>query len=394
MGESFSETTHTGFGKRIINSLSGFIIGPILFLASFGLLYWNEGRVDLSIIATDATIITAAVDSAASASSDSTGANGKLVSVTDKLSAQTPFDDNSLVDARYAALKRQSEIYQWKETRSSETTNNTGGSSDTTTTYSYDLVWTSTRIDSKNFKQPEGHQNPDVPSGPVNLVPTHVVAPDLMIGSLKITGGDSMTLPTLEPLQLTAANTKLSPNESLQEGKYIYGPVVNSTAGYGQPMVGDYRISYTVLPLGTTATVFGKLNGQAIESYINEDNVKLFRLFTSTHDEAISQMHGEFTTTTWILRVVGLVMMWLGMMLFFNPLITIFNVLPIMGKLSGFVLGFASAVIAIVLTAITIVVSMFLHSILAIIVALIAAVVVIGLYFQRLKAKEGKPKTA
>ncbi|MFZ2151990.1 MAG: TMEM43 family protein, partial [Minisyncoccia bacterium] len=201
MGDSFSETTHTGFGKRIVNSLSGLIIGPILFLASFGLLYWNEGRVDLSTIATDATIITATADSVA--------ADGKLVSVTDKLSAQTPFEDNFLVDARYAALKRQSEIYQWKETQSSETTNNTGGSSDTTTTYSYDLVWTEFPIDSKNFKQPEGHENPaspsDRPGVAYNQVPIHVIAPDLMIGSLTITGGDSMTLPTLEPLQLTAA---------------------------------------------------------------------------------------------------------------------------------------------------------------------------------------------
>jgi len=57
MADQFTDVTTTGYGGRIINSIKGVVIGLILFVVSFGLLYWNEGRVDLSNIAKTATEI-------------------------------------------------------------------------------------------------------------------------------------------------------------------------------------------------------------------------------------------------------------------------------------------------------------------------------------------------
>ena len=44
MADRYTEVTRTGWGKRIGQSLSGALIGGLLFLASFVLLWWNEGR--------------------------------------------------------------------------------------------------------------------------------------------------------------------------------------------------------------------------------------------------------------------------------------------------------------------------------------------------------------
>src|SRR3990167_6526097 len=60
MADQFTDVTTTGYCGRIINSIKGVVIGLILFVVSFGLLYWNEGRVDLSNIAKTATEISSA----------------------------------------------------------------------------------------------------------------------------------------------------------------------------------------------------------------------------------------------------------------------------------------------------------------------------------------------
>ena len=44
MADRFTEVTRTGWGKRIGQSLSGALIGGLMFLGSFALLWWNEGR--------------------------------------------------------------------------------------------------------------------------------------------------------------------------------------------------------------------------------------------------------------------------------------------------------------------------------------------------------------
>ena len=44
MVDRHTEVTRSGWGKRIGQSLSGALIGGLLFLASFALLWWNEGR--------------------------------------------------------------------------------------------------------------------------------------------------------------------------------------------------------------------------------------------------------------------------------------------------------------------------------------------------------------
>ncbi len=61
MPDQFTDVTTTGYGGRIVNSIKGVVIGLILFVVSFGLLYWNEGRVDLSNIAKTATEISSAI---------------------------------------------------------------------------------------------------------------------------------------------------------------------------------------------------------------------------------------------------------------------------------------------------------------------------------------------
>ncbi|MFO0002102.1 MAG: hypothetical protein ACK559_13305, partial [bacterium] len=51
MSDQYREVETVGYFTRLKNSIFGIFLGIVLFVASFGVLYWNEGRVDLSKVA-------------------------------------------------------------------------------------------------------------------------------------------------------------------------------------------------------------------------------------------------------------------------------------------------------------------------------------------------------
>jgi hypothetical protein len=59
MSNYFRETTHTSWFSRLMSSFMGVLFGFLMFLGSFVLLYFNEGRVNLSKIAKTAIDISA-----------------------------------------------------------------------------------------------------------------------------------------------------------------------------------------------------------------------------------------------------------------------------------------------------------------------------------------------
>jgi hypothetical protein len=70
----------------------------------------------------------------------------------------------------------------------------------------------------------------------------------------------------------------------------------------------------------------------------------------------------------WILRLVGFLLMWVGLSLCFGPITTFLDVLPFLGSASRFVIGLVTFAVALLLSAITIVISMLVHNLLALIV--------------------------
>ena len=44
MSDSFTETTSESWGSRLMSAIGGVLVGIVLFLVSFPLLFWNEGR--------------------------------------------------------------------------------------------------------------------------------------------------------------------------------------------------------------------------------------------------------------------------------------------------------------------------------------------------------------
>lgn len=360
MPNSFTTTTTTGYGTRIGKSFGSAIAGILMFFGAFGLLYWNEGRTDLSSIAKSA------IELPAGAVSTDAAVQGKLVSASGVVtSTETLGDDLYLKPGNYLAVDRKAEMYAWVETKSEKSQTNVGGSETTQTTYDYAMDWTSSPQPSSEFQYPADHENPDVA-----VESNSFVVESLTVGSYTVTG--DVDLPSTSALPLKKELVSLSGGAKLS-GDYVF----LGTGTVTSPKLGDTRVSYSVLDSGFDGTVFGKLTNSKISKSVDADGNELYRVFAGSRDEAIATLHSEFVTMGWVLRVVGFLMMWLGLAAVLGPLATLLDILPFLGSTTRFLVLVITFPVALILSAITIIVSMILHSLIAVIIVL--ALVIAGL---------------
>ena len=418
MNDQFTETTTTSWGSRITSSIKGIFLGLLMFFISFGVLYWNEGRIDLSKLAEKAIDISST--SKASADTDK-----QLISVNGVFSSNEMIGDSFLKKGNYISIKRNVEMYSWNEETSTKSKTNTGGSETTETTYTYKKEWTSMPADSADFKKPEDHFNPakTINSNSVKVQNAKLGIYDIDTNSVSIPSHESISLNKdilILPAVAVKDSKEINPDVvkeitidgeaqekvkiierkslHLANEKYLFEGMGAITA----PTVGDIRISYSVVPNPiSNATVFGQLNlaNNKIDPFYGPKDAKLYRVFKGTRETAISKMSTEHTIMTWVLRAVGFSLMWFGLMSLFAPLSVILDVLPMFGSIRRALSGFVTFVIALLLSIITILVSMVIHNIIVLILIIIGFVAGIVWYLKNknkklIKTDTSKPKAS
>lgn len=358
----------------IKNSFSGVVLGVILFLLSFVVLYWNEGRADMSDVAKRAVVIQANGVQANTAYED------QLVSASGTVTADPRIgDDLYLEPGPYLVVERKVDVYAWVEKSETVTTTRSDGTETSETNYTYVMEWTSTPPDSDEFHEPEGHANV-----PASISENTTTATTAMVEQYSFSP-EVIDVPELSKLVLKSDNVTLTQNAELANDTYIY--VRNSSTGtYQAPQLGDVRISYNVLKVPFEGTVFGKLEGTTIKPYVTKKNDTLYRVFTGSHDEAIATLHREYTTALWAFRVLGFLMMWFGLAMLFGPISMVIDFVPVLGTLGRAVIGLVTFAVAFVLSLVTIVVSAILHNIFAVLV--VVAVILAGVIGSGVAAKK------
>lgn len=332
------------------------LLGIVLFLASFVVLYMNEGRTDFSKIAKKAVVIEA----------DNVQANidseGQLVSASGTVLANGSQigDDLYLNPGPYLNLDRQVDTYAWIEESETVTKTDSAGNETSETIYSYVMDWDDSPMASEDFNEPEGHTNP---------------APSLSAVTVKADSGSleqysfssSVDVPPAVKLPLKADMLALTANANLANDTYIF--VRNSSTGtYTSPQLGDVRVSYAVLQVPFEGTLFGQLHGTDIEPYVSKQGDELFRVFDGTHDQSIAKMHSEYKSALWAFRLIGFLMMWFGLWSLFGPISTLLTFIPILGSVGKAMIGFLTFSVALLLSGVAIIVFAILHNIFAVIV--------------------------
>jgi hypothetical protein len=401
MPDKFTEVTSRSWGSNIMNSIKGVVFGLILFIGSFVVLWMNEGRQDMSVAAELCMSIKPDIIQA--------DAEGKPVCVSAKMtSEETLGDPEFLMPGDYITLSRHVEMFAWVENQSSEERKKIGGGTETVTTYTYEKKWTSSSSVSTNFRYPEGHENQ-----PSTMEDKSVTVQSAKVGAYSV-ALDGLSLPSENPveikqnmlisLQPQSAGDKIvqktstggdviveggsAPAGRRLEGGYIY----IGKGSLQSPGLGDVRIKYDALPKNIYVTVFGKLQGDRIVPYMYKGEYKLFRAFTAERDESIAILAKEFKVTGWILRVIGFVMMWIGLSMFFGPINAVLDVLPILGSVGRGIVSFVMFFVALILSIVTVLISMIAHNLIALIITLVI-IITAGIVLLR-RAKKKSPAQA
>ena len=383
---TYTQTQEIGFFERVGASLIGIPIGILLIVFPIALLWWNEGRnvdaqqaVDMAV----ARVVTVA-------SSPVSPANeGKLVHVVGTATA-SGIEDQAMGSSLPGLIlaERRVEMYQWRERTSRQSQTNWGGGQTVTTSVGYDKVWSSVGINSRNFRVRDGHDNP-----PMLLTPALIAADDAKLGDFRL---GPTTLAALTRTTLLRDGDPVAFNlgdDWLPDGFQRVRPE-RTPSGYRfdadgglyrgdnprQPAIGDIRVTYVGVPTGKVLTVVGKQSGGSFTDYpvARGYTIQLAAVGEHSAEALLDEEAAEESTLTWLMRLGGLLLMWLGFALLLGPLATLVSVVPVLGTLTEGLTAVTAFFLALTLTMITIAAAwLVVHPVFSIIM-IISALALIG----------------
>jgi hypothetical protein len=329
----FTETHSTGYGENIGNSFKGILFGFFLIIASIVLLSYNENRSINQTLALEE--MQSKIVTLPDIKYDIKYENSPVLIQGDVLPKKALQDTQFKVKSDGLSLHRQVAMYQWREHKTTESRDKLGGGTETVTTYDYVKEWSSRGVDSSSFRHPQNHQNPPM------TVDAKRFTTDANIGDFYLSKNIiNHFANSSSPITLSSV-----PNEI--DGFSNHQTFLYKGADINTPAIGDIKITYTQTPKGVYSIV-GMAKDKTILPYLSQ-NDKDF-LFVRAGEVSANQIFQEEfssnTMLTWILRAVGLFLMFFGFMLIMGPLATLANVIPMFGSL---VEG-ASALVAGVLT--------------------------------------------
>ncbi|MGN0866986.1 MAG: TMEM43 family protein [Oligosphaeraceae bacterium] len=390
------EKTTIGYGSRLGSSLKGIFTGILMVLAGIVLLWWNEGR---SVRRYKALKEGASNVISISADQVLPENEGKLVHLTAPAVTQETLQDSDFGLALPGALRleRKVEMYQWEEQSETREEEKLGGKVEKTTTYTYEKVWSSTLVDSRNFKEP-GHENPAR-----LLVPGKTVVPArVTVGAFRLTPeqiravGGAREMEFAADYQVPEMPASLlqvyqAPRVSQRE---IYFPVKRAKeaqAGEDAPEIGDIRVSFQVVDSHDISLVYVQKGDSFAVYQAKTGTVALQADGIKTADEMFTSAQNANKMITWLLRLAGFLLLFIGFQTIFKPIQVLASVLPFLGRMVGAGTSAISFLLALPISLLVIALAwLFYRPVLAIVLLLAVAASLYGLksVFAKLKKPE------
>jgi hypothetical protein len=247
-------------------------------------------------------------------------------------------------------------MYQWVETKKTETKKKTGGSEKQKTTYRYEKQWSSSPNDSSDFEHPKGHENPSV-----KYEERTSVAQNVSVGAFTLPTEMVAAIPGKTAMPITEASlAKLTPTlrekTRVSDGAFHVRPSATSADfDVSGPEVGDHRIRFWVVP-AAPVTIVAAQRGSSLGSYQTKagDPIMIIKSGTVNAKLVFETAQEENSTLTWILRAVGFLCMLIGAAMMFRPLVVLADVIPLLGSLLSLGTFLVAAALAIPLSSLTI----------------------------------------
>lgn len=363
---------HESFCQRLGGALCGVCLGLVFFVGSIFLLGWNE----FNYVRNQAVLMKVGKETVAAGCTPLAGNSGSPIWASCSVQQTYDFGMDSRVkdigltfvgDLEGAVFQASSEIYQWKEEKQCSSHSTTGGGKEKVCTYDYFLGWASSPIDSSTF-----YCYPTMRSGCLTggskirnsgTIPrqlqTKISAPDNSIGmgsskdSMYLLNRDQLDVFSQQPAQLSsqAQASPLFPNKQA----VVVGPnKVQFESVTGQDSVGDVRTSFTCSVIQKDVTKVSVIAKQGTMSAGSASlspwdtglsgtmsSVNWALLGYHTKQDMIDEKSTENGAMVMVLRLVGFVVMLLGLQLVTGPIALMPQVLPCVGELLGEVVGAA-----------------------------------------------------
>lgn len=381
MSDQFTETSRQGWLGRLGNSFVGILIGIILLIASFPLLFWNEGRAVKryqTLKEGAGIVVSVAADRIDPAN------EGRLVHVTGQAEAKGTLSDPEfgISVPNGLKLRRKVEMYQWVEERRTETRNKLGGGTEKVTTYHYNKEWSPKVESSKDFREPAGHENPA--SMPYSSA-VQTAAP-ITLGVFTLPGFFVEKINRYAPL--AEVSTELAPEAIRSKVKSADGGLFLG-ADPKSPAVGDVRITFSAIHPGLISVV-GKQAGQTFEKFraAAGGDLDLLEEGSKSASEMFAAAEQTNKMVTWAMRVGFFLMMTMGLSLIAQPLRVMADVLPIAGRVVGMGIGFFAFLLAGIGSSVTIAIAWISYRpMVGIPVLIVTGVLVVWLVVRLFKSK-------
>ena len=384
-----TETETIGWGQRLGGSIKGVVAGLAIFIAGFPVLFLNEGNyVKMAKALDEGEGACVEVESNAEVDPEM---NGKLVHMSCKAETDDILSDDTFgVSTKAIRLTRKVEMYQWREHSKTTEKKKLGGKVEKTTVYTYSKDWSEELIPSTEFKE-SGHENP----GSMEFSSETKYAENVRFGAFRLNDkqvkrmGDAMTYAF--PASFTCKVDRVQ-----VQGATIYVPEVTTRENRlnvrkvaAMPRIGDMRVTFKVVYPHDVSLV-AKQKGDTFVGYTAKTGKKVDLFSDDVKDaaEMFASARSGNSLFTWIVRIGGFLMMFIGISMILKPLSVLCDVLPILGDIVEMGAGVVAFLVALVCAFATIAVAwLFYRPVIGVILLAAAGSFAYWLHMKRRAAK-------
>ena len=345
------------YGQRQSGSFRGKAGGFFLFVFATVMLFWNEGNfVSTKRALQEAESVVVRVNDV---SNVDPSLNGKLIHASAFAGTKNVLTDE-LFGIREMAISitRKVEYYQYVEYAHTETRERAGGGEETITTYTYQKVWTTSPVDSKEFATSSYRSSNFLLA---NIKARTLYAQEVTFGGyllplflVETIGGSIPVDVSLTPGELAHLEEEVAPKKTTPEGNSAQmvrnaepestpTPMVHpngNTVYFGKsassPNIGDVRVTLTkIMPTGIS--IIAQVNGSTFEPYTaaNGKVVSKLSMGTVSAGTMFADAHSTNSMGTWMLRLIGFLLVIASLKFMLGSLSGLFNKIPFFGKIIG-----------------------------------------------------------
>ncbi len=355
----------TNIITSITSSITTILLGFLMFIASFFVIFFNEGGENISDIVQDSIELDVS-------NINNLETNKAFVSLTAKLESNEKIGDLFLKKGNYLLVNRIVETYK-TEIDEDEDENKHD---------EIDEYKINNRIKNKWIKNSEDINNLKNYYQKKELNSTTQIAKNISITEYSI-NTENLDLPKAIDLILTEKNIKQTDSIILLNKKYLF----KGLGTLQNPKIGDIRIHYEVIKSPSElVTIFGEIdrNNKTIFSYYDASSDKnIYKILRGDRNIAIETLKDEDIAVSWIFRFLGFAIMWGGLLVLVSPITRILEVIPFVGSFGSIGIMIITGILSLILSIISILLSIILHNIIILISFIIIAIILFTLYIRK-----------